>query len=68
MGYGLGSLSAGSKAAMRTVVLASADADLRGRLCQQLTAMRWQVREAGGGADDKNGRQSPRESRYAVHQ
>jgi len=36
---------------MRTVVLASADADLRGRLCQQLTAMRWQVREAGGGAE-----------------
>ena len=36
---------------MRSVVLASADAELRGRLRQSLTGMRWQVREAGGGAE-----------------
>jgi DNA-binding NtrC family response regulator len=36
---------------MRTVLLASADAHFRSRLCRQLTAMRWQVREASGGAD-----------------
>ncbi|HEV2619894.1 MAG TPA: sigma-54 dependent transcriptional regulator, partial [Acidobacteriaceae bacterium] len=36
---------------MRTVVLASADAAFRARLRQQLTAMRWSVREAGGGAE-----------------
>jgi DNA-binding NtrC family response regulator len=36
---------------MRTVVLASADAEFRGRLRKQLTAMRWSVREASGGAD-----------------
>jgi DNA-binding NtrC family response regulator len=51
MGYGLGSLSAGSKAAVRTVVLAGGDAQLRERLGRQLTAMRWQVREAAGGAE-----------------
>jgi DNA-binding NtrC family response regulator len=47
----MGSLSAGNKAAVRTVVLASADTLFRERLRQQLTAMRWQVREAGGGAE-----------------
>jgi DNA-binding NtrC family response regulator len=36
---------------MRTVVLASADVHFRARLRQQLTAMRWNVREAGGGAE-----------------
>jgi DNA-binding NtrC family response regulator len=56
MGYGLGREGLGresseNKAAARTVVLASADADFRGRLRRQLTAMRWQVREAGGGAE-----------------
>jgi DNA-binding NtrC family response regulator len=51
MGYELGRESAGNKAAMRTVVLASADADLRARLRQELTAMRWKVREAAGGAE-----------------
>ena len=35
-------------AAMRTVVLASADAGLRQRLRASLTGLRWQVREAGG--------------------
>jgi DNA-binding NtrC family response regulator len=39
------------KATPRTVVLASADAHFRARLNRQLTAMRWQVREAGGGAE-----------------
>jgi DNA-binding NtrC family response regulator len=36
---------------MRTVVLASADAGLRQRLRASLTGLRWQVREAGGGAE-----------------
>jgi DNA-binding NtrC family response regulator len=51
MGYGLGRESSDNKAAMRTVLLASADTHFRARLRQQLTAMRWQVREAGGGAE-----------------
>jgi len=51
MGYGLGNENAGSKAAARTVVLTSADADLRARLRRELTALRWQVREAAGGAE-----------------
>jgi DNA-binding NtrC family response regulator len=38
-------------AAMRTVVLASADAGLRQRLRASLTGLRWQVREASGGAE-----------------
>jgi DNA-binding NtrC family response regulator len=38
-------------AATRTVVLASADAGLRGRLRASLTGLRWQVREAAGGAE-----------------
>ena len=38
-------------AATRTVVLASADAGLRQRLRASLTGLRWQVREAGGGAE-----------------
>lgn len=37
-------------AALRTVVLASADAGLRQRLRRSLTGLRWQVREAAGGA------------------
>src|SRR5271168_2716017 len=36
---------------MRTVVLASADAGLRQRLRTSLTGLRWQVREASGGAE-----------------
>jgi DNA-binding NtrC family response regulator len=51
MGYGLGRESGDGKAAVRTVVLASADAGFRARLRLQLAAMRWQVREAAGGAD-----------------
>ena len=38
-------------AAIRTVVLASADAALRQRLRASLTGLRWQVREASGGAE-----------------
>jgi DNA-binding NtrC family response regulator len=51
MGYGLGRENAVTKAAVRTVLLASADVHFRMLLRQQLTAMRWQVREAGGGAE-----------------
>jgi transcriptional regulator with AAA-type ATPase domain len=51
MGYGLGRKSAGDKASARTVLLASADLHFRARLRQELTAMRWQVREAAGGAE-----------------
>jgi DNA-binding NtrC family response regulator len=51
MGYGLGRESVGNKAAARTVLLASADTHFRARLKQELTAMRWQVREAAGGAE-----------------
>ncbi len=39
------------RAALRTVVLASADAGLRQRLRTSLTGLRWQVREASGGAE-----------------
>ncbi len=35
----------------RTVVLASADRSFRQRLCRTLMGLRWQVREAGGGAE-----------------
>jgi DNA-binding NtrC family response regulator len=51
MGYGLGKDSSEIKPAVRTVMLASADAHFRERLRQQLTAMRWTVREASGGAE-----------------
>jgi DNA-binding NtrC family response regulator len=36
---------------LRTVVLASADAGLRSRIRKCLTGLRWQVREAAGGAE-----------------
>jgi DNA-binding NtrC family response regulator len=42
---------ASETAALRTVVLASADAGLRQRLRTSLTGLRWQVREASGGAE-----------------
>jgi DNA-binding NtrC family response regulator len=51
MGYGLCRETSENKAAVRTVVVASADAQFRSRLNHELTAMRWQVREAGGGAE-----------------
>ncbi len=42
---------ASEAAGLRTVVLASADAGLRQRLRVSLTGLRWQVREASGGAE-----------------
>jgi DNA-binding NtrC family response regulator len=51
MAYGLGTENREHPAGTRTVVLASADAHFRERLRRQLTAMRWQVREASGGAE-----------------
>ena len=51
MGYGQGRENIANKAPVRTVLLTSADASLRARLRQELTAMRWQVREAAGGAE-----------------
>ena len=51
MGYGLGRESACNKAAVRTVLLASMDAHFKSRMRHELTAMRWQVREASGGAE-----------------
>jgi DNA-binding NtrC family response regulator len=45
---GMGSTDA---AVARTVVLASADVELRQRLRRSLTGLRWQVREATGGAE-----------------
>jgi DNA-binding NtrC family response regulator len=44
-------MDAAEVAAVRTVVLASADAGLRQRLRSSLTGLRWQVREASGGAE-----------------
>ena len=41
----------GQSVAVRTVVLACADAALRERLRASLAGMRWQVREAAGGAE-----------------
>src|ERR1700678_2252837 len=53
MGIGQGSVlgSGAVQAGIRTVVLASADAGLRERLRAALVGVRWQVREAGGGAE-----------------
>jgi len=51
MGYGMGQQTASHKVEMRTVLLASSDVHFRERLRRQLTAMRWQVREAAGGAE-----------------
>jgi DNA-binding NtrC family response regulator len=51
MGYGLTKDGAATRAAVRSVLLTSPDAHFRTRLREQLTAMRWQVREATGGAD-----------------
>ncbi len=39
------------RTAMRSVVVASADAGLRHRLTEALSGMRWTVRESAGGAD-----------------
>ncbi|HMF63419.1 MAG TPA: sigma-54 dependent transcriptional regulator [Edaphobacter sp.] len=48
VGTGVGAVDA---AAIRTVLLASADTGLRQRLRASLTGLRWHVREAGGGAE-----------------
>ena len=40
-----------SHAAVRTVVVASGDVEFRERVAASLSKMRWQVREAGGGAE-----------------
>jgi DNA-binding NtrC family response regulator len=47
----MGQQAAGNKVEMRTVLLTSPDVHFRARLRGQLTAMRWQVREAAGGAE-----------------
>jgi DNA-binding NtrC family response regulator len=51
MGYGLNREMVENKPTPRTVLLTSADVHFRARLRQELTAMRWQVREASGGAE-----------------
>jgi DNA-binding NtrC family response regulator len=51
MGYGMGQQAAGNKVEIRSVLLTSPDVHFRERLRRQLTAMRWQVREAAGGAE-----------------
>jgi DNA-binding NtrC family response regulator len=51
MGYGLNRETVENKAVPRTVLLTSADVHFRARLRQELMAMRWQVREASGGAE-----------------
>ena len=51
MGYGLSNDRQDTKASPRTVVLASGDIHFRENLRRQLTAMRWTVREASGGAE-----------------
>lgn len=40
-----------AQAAVRTAILASADISFRQRVRETLTGLRWQVREAGGGAE-----------------
>jgi len=51
VGYGRGRSAFAERVGVRSVVIASADANFRERLREHLTAMRWQVREAGGGAE-----------------
>ena len=51
MVYGQNRVGVENKAELRTVVLASPDVHLRARVRDQLKAMRWHVREAGGGAE-----------------
>jgi DNA-binding NtrC family response regulator len=49
-GTNVSTLESGA-ASNRTVILASTDAALRARLRESLTSLRWQVREASGGAE-----------------
>jgi DNA-binding NtrC family response regulator len=53
-------------AAPRTVVLASADAGLRQRLRTSLVGLRWQVREAAGGAEAMSQLESARSEALLV--
>ncbi len=46
-----GAVADAGSASSRTVILASTDAALRARLRASLTSLRWQVREASGGAE-----------------
>jgi len=46
-----GAVADAGSASSRTVILASTDAALRTRLRASLTSLRWQVREASGGAE-----------------
>ncbi|RXH56622.1 sigma-54-dependent transcriptional regulator [Granulicella sibirica] len=46
-----GTNASGAPGGVRTVVVASADSSLRARLRVSLTGLRWQVREANGGAE-----------------
>lgn len=43
-------LSASTRARSRTALVASADSSFRQRICEVLSGLRWQVREAGSGA------------------
>ena len=46
-----GTSASGAPGGVRTVVVASSDSSLRARLRVSLTGLRWQVREAAGGAE-----------------
>ena len=50
-GYGQGRAAVAVQAAVRTVVVASADSEMRRRVSDELRTMRWDVREATGGAE-----------------
>src|SRR5271163_1074923 len=45
------SIPASAAAAVRTAILASSDLSFRRRVSETLSGLRWQVREAGGGAE-----------------
>ncbi|GAC1426932.1 MAG: hypothetical protein NVSMB62_24600 [Acidobacteriaceae bacterium] len=50
-GYGQGRAAVAEQGAVRTVVVASSDVEMRRRAAEELRAMRWNVREAAGGAE-----------------
>lgn len=49
--YSTAAVSRAARIRPRTALVASADCSLRQRLTETLTGLRWQVREAGGGAE-----------------
>ncbi|MDP9037849.1 MAG: sigma-54 dependent transcriptional regulator [Acidobacteriota bacterium] len=51
VGYKQGRAAVAVQASVRSVVVASADREMRQRISEELRAMRWEVREAGGGAE-----------------